>query len=64
MIGNPVTRELLALKRVGGVRGSVTHGLVLTLEEEGRHDLCLYIMSDCYLVILTSDWLIHNNTYL
>ena len=48
VIGNPVTRELLALKRVAGVRGSVTHSLVLTMEEEGKVDLCLYIMSDCY----------------
>ena len=49
MIGNPVTRELLALKRVGGVRGSVTHSLVLVPEEVGKVQLSLYLMSDCYL---------------
>ena len=42
VIGNSDTRELLALKRVGGVRGSVTHSLVLVPEEVGKVQLSLY----------------------
>ena len=49
VIGNPQTRELVALKRVGGVRSSVKHSLVLSPDQAGRLDLALYIMSDCYL---------------
>lgn len=49
VIGNPVTRELMALKRVSGVRGSVSHSLVLSPEEAGRVPLSLYVMSDSYL---------------
>ena len=44
-----MTRELMALKRVSGVRGEVSHGLVLSPEEAGQLPLSLYIMSDCYL---------------
>ena len=33
VIGNPETRELVALKRVGGVRGSVKHSLVLSPDQ-------------------------------
>ena len=49
VIGNPETRELVALKRVGGVRGSVKHSLVLSPDQAGRLDYALYVMSDCYL---------------
>ena len=42
VIGNSDTRELLALKRVGGVRGSVTHSLVLVPKEVGKVQLSLY----------------------
>ena len=49
VIGNPETRELLALKRVGGVRGRVRHSLVVSPDQAGRLDLALYVMSDCYL---------------
>ena len=49
VVGNPQTRELLALKRVGGVRGRVKHSLVLSPDQAGRQDCVLYVMSDCYL---------------
>ena len=49
VLGDPATRELLALKRVGGVRGAASHALVLTPERAGRLELSLYLMSDCYL---------------
>ena len=49
VVGDPQTRELLALKRVGGVRDRVKHSLVLSPDQVGRQDLVLYVMSDCYL---------------
>ena len=49
MVGDPETRELLALKRVGGVRGKVVHNLVISPERTGSLDLAVYVMSDCYL---------------
>ena len=49
VVGDPETRELVALKRVGGVRGRVRHSLVVSPERVGRLGLSLYVMSDCYL---------------
>ena len=42
-------RELLALKRVGPIRGSTTANVVLVPEGSGDQDLCIYLLSDAYL---------------
>ena len=47
-MGNPDTRELAALKRVGAVRGLTTFSLVVSPVEVGRMFYTLYIMSDSY----------------
>jgi activating signal cointegrator complex subunit 3 len=49
LAGDPGTRELLALKRVGPVRGSTTVSLALATDQAGPLDLCLYLLSDAYL---------------
>merc|ERR1719334_1839929 len=49
LVGDPVNRELLALKRVGAVRGTNTVSLVLHPNTQGQVDYCLYLMSDSYL---------------
>ena len=42
-------RELVALKRIGPVRGSSKFSLVLCPEEEGEVDYSVYVMSDSYM---------------
>ena len=49
LVGDPRSRDLQALKRVGPVRGSNTVSLVLSPQEVGEQDLCLYLLSDAYL---------------
>merc|ERR1719341_1360105 len=49
LVGDPETRELLALKRVGPIRGSTTANIVLVPEGSGDQDLCIYLLSDAYL---------------
>merc|ERR1712181_197818 len=49
LVGDPETRELLALKRVGPIRGSTTANVVLVPEGSGDQDLCIYLLSDAYL---------------
>ena len=49
MLNQP--RELLALKRIGPIRGSTTANVVLVPESSGDQDLCIYLLSDAYLGI-------------
>ena len=49
LVGDPCSRELVALKRVGAVRGSSKVSLVLDPgEQQGARDFCLYVVSDGY----------------
>ena len=49
LVGDPCSRELVALKRVGAVRGSSRVSLVLEPgEQQGPRDFCLYVVSDSY----------------
>ena len=49
MIDSNDFRELLALKRVGPIRGSTNANVVLVPEGSGDQDLCIYLLSDAYL---------------
>ena len=49
VVGDVEGRELCALKRVSGVRGSSRQNLVITPTKPGRHIYTVYVMSDSYL---------------
>jgi len=48
VVGSPDTRELVALKRIGAIRGSTTFSVVVCPEELGKIFFTLYVMSDSY----------------
>jgi len=48
VVGSPDTRELVALKRIGSIKGSTTFSVVVCPEEVGSILYTLYVMSDSY----------------